>query len=238
MRSRLRRRSTYLVGVPLVLVILAVLVVVVGPYVYINYIEGPPPEELAFEPVAKDRSGASAGEPRSLDGAWRVASGSQAGYRVEETLFGQGTTAVGRTAAVEGRFVLAGTVVQSGDFEVDLQTVSSDRAARDREFQGRIMDTARFPMARFRLSAPLTLRRLPADQAAVDVSARGRLTLRGTSKPVNVALAARRNGPQLEVQGSIPVVFADYGIPNPSLGPAQTEDHGTIEFLLVFTRDN
>ena len=32
----------------------------------------------------------------------------------------------------------------------------------------------------------------------------------------------------------IPVVFADYKIGNPSAGPANTEDRGVVEFLVVF----
>jgi hypothetical protein len=32
------------------------------------------------------------------------------------------------------------------------------------------------------------------------------------------------------------VTFADWNIPNPSFGPASTEDHGLIEFLLVLAR--
>ncbi len=51
---------------------------------------------------------------------------------------------------------------------------------------------------------------------------------------MTVTLAARRNGPHIEIQGSIPVAFADYGIPNPSFGPARTDDRGAIELLLVF----
>jgi len=41
---------------------------------------------------------------------------------------------------------------------------------------------------------------------------------------------------KIEVNGTIPIVFADYGIPNPSFGPASTEDNGVLEFLLVFTK--
>jgi hypothetical protein len=36
----------------------------------------------------------------------------------------------------------------------------------------------------------------------------------------------------------IPVVFADYGIPSPSFGPATVEDNGEIEFLVTFTKSN
>ena len=232
-RPFLRRRTTYLVGVPLLLGLGALLLVVVAPYVYIHYIEGPAPAELAFEPAA---AGSRSAAPVRLDGTWRVAPGSQAGYRVDETLFGQGTTAVGRTEAIRGRFVLDGTTVRSGAFTVDLREVSSDREARDQQFQDRIMATADFPTATFRLVAPVTLRRLPADLTTVRVSARGRLTLHGKTRRVTVALTTRRNGAHVEVQGSIPVAFADYGIPNPSFGPARTDDRGTIEFLLVFVR--
>jgi hypothetical protein len=33
-----------------------------------------------------------------------------------------------------------------------------------------------------------------------------------------------------------PVVFADYNITNPSIGPITTEDNGALEFLIVFDR--
>ncbi len=235
-RSRFRRRSTYLVGLPLLVAVLAGLIIVIGPYVYIHYIEGPPPAKLAFEPAAKRPPPGESTARADLDGTWRVTAGSQAGYRVQETLFGQGTTAVGRTAAVEGSLVLDGRVVRSGSFRVDLRTVTSDRDARDRRFREQIMDTARFPIATFRLSAPATLRRVPADLVTIRTAIRGRLTLHGRTRPVTVLLSARRNGRHVEVQGSIPVVFAEYGITNPSFGPAKTGDRGEIELLLSFER--
>ncbi len=64
----------------------------------------------------------------------------------------------------------------------------------------------------------------------------GELTLRGTTKTVTVELDATRSGERIHVSGSIPITFADWGIPNPSFGPASTEDHGELEFLLVFAR--
>ena len=41
---------------------------------------------------------------------------------------------------------------------------------------------------------------------------------------------------QLEVNGTIPITFDDWGIPNPSFGPISTENHGEIELLVVFER--
>jgi hypothetical protein len=39
----------------------------------------------------------------------------------------------------------------------------------------------------------------------------------------------------ISVSGTIPVTFADYGIDNPSGGPATTSDSGSLEFLLNVT---
>ena len=50
-------------------------------------------------------------------------------------------------------------------------------------------------------------------------------------------LKAERTTAGLEVQGSIPVLFSRWGIPNPSFtGFVTTQNHGTMEFLLDFRR--
>jgi hypothetical protein len=48
---------------------------------------------------------------------------------------------------------------------------------------------------------------------------------------------AQRNGDQLEINGSLDIQFADWGIPNPSIGPISTEDHGVLELLIILARD-
>lgn len=53
------------------------------------------------------------------------------------------------------------------------------------------------------------------------------------TKPVTFDVRARRPGDRLEINGAIPVVFDEWGIPSPSFGPAEIEDRGTVEFLLV-----
>ncbi len=134
-------------------VVAAVVLVVGGTYVYIHFIEGDPPAPLSIDTVTTNRPSA---DPSSTtravadpDGTWTPASGSIVGYRVEEKLFGQSTTAVGRTSDVDGKLVIGGEVVSEASFTVDLTTVKSDRSQRDNQFQGRIMDTARFPTATF-----------------------------------------------------------------------------------------
>jgi polyisoprenoid-binding protein YceI len=231
--SFFRRKSTYLIGVP----VIVILAVVVAPFVYIHFIEGPAPKKFALtKPTAGASTVSSGSATVSVDGEWKITAGSQVGYRVKETLFGQPNTAAGRTGSVKGNVTINGTTVPAADFTVDLTTVKSDQARRDAQFQGRIMDTATFPTATFKLTKPITLTSVPANRTPITASATGNLTLKGKTKSVTIELKAQRNGDKIEVTGSIPVTFADYGIDNPSGGPAATEDHGELEFHLFFAR--
>jgi polyisoprenoid-binding protein YceI len=179
---------------------------------------------------------ASTTSPATLDGSWTATAESLAGYRVKEVLFGQDTEAVGRTSQVTGSLTIAGTVVETTEFTVDMASVTSDEERRDNQYRGRVMDTDTYPTSTFVLTAPIDLASVPDDLVEVTSAATGDLTLRGTTKAVTFELKARRNGELIEVNGSIPIVFEEWGIPNPSFGPAQTEDNGIIEFLLVFER--
>jgi len=54
----------------------------------------------------------------------------------------------------------------------------------------------------------------------------------GTSPQVTFALEARDTGSTMQANGSIPVFFSDWSIPDPSFaGFATTQNHGEIEFL-------
>jgi polyisoprenoid-binding protein YceI len=158
------------------------------------------------------------------------------GYRVKEVIFGQATEGVGRTSAVEGSVVIDGTAVTSADFVVQLATIVSDSDRRDGQFNSRIMDTAAHPTATFSLTSPISLPPDAATGAAVDATATGDLTLRGTTKSVTFPVSARLEGASVKITGTIPVVFAEWSIPNPSFGGITTEDNGDLEFLLVLAR--
>jgi polyisoprenoid-binding protein YceI len=227
--------------------IAAIVVLVVGvPFVYIHFIEGPAPAPLALSTATTATTAAggttgsttgatSAGSSTvAVDGTWKVSSGSQAGYRIKETLFGQSNTAVGRTSAVTGTIAISGTTVTAGSFSIDMTKVTSDRSQRDSQFQNRIMDTADFPTATFTLSQPIQLNTLPANGVEVTEKATGNLTMHGTTKSVTFTVTARRSGATIQISGSIPITFADWNISNPSGGPATTEDHGILEFLVNF----
>jgi polyisoprenoid-binding protein YceI len=217
--------------------VVLVIVVVGGPFVYIHFIEGTAPPRLAIPTTTS--TGASGSAPtadQSADGTWRISSGSQAGYRVQEVLFGQDNTAVGRTGDITGTVSIAHSAVTAGSFTVNLSTVTSDRSQRDGQFRGRIMNVARYPNATFVLSQPITLPAGAESGKTVSVQATGQLTLHGTTRQVAVSMQARLSGGAMQVSGSIPITFADWNITNPSLGPVTTQDHGTMEFLLNLSR--
>jgi polyisoprenoid-binding protein YceI len=214
-----------------------------GPFVYIHFFNGSTPPALSLSPSsspATTPSGtatANTAASGSVTGAWTVGSGSIVGYRVNEVLLGQSATAVGRTTSVSGHLTVAGTTVTAAAFTVPMATVHSDKSQRDGQFDGRIMDVAQYPTGTFTLTSPIDLAPLPATGVIKDYTAHGRLTLHGTTRAVTFTLTAERKGGQIEVSGDIPVLFSDYNIQNPSFaGFVTTQDHGLLEFLLVFNR--
>jgi polyisoprenoid-binding protein YceI len=223
----MRKRTLLLLPVGLVVLVAA------GVLLYTKVIADDPPERLTFGDTASTVAGASSA---GVDGTWKVTTGSTAGYRAKEILFGQSVTAVGRTEAVTGDMTIQGTTVSTARFTVDMTKVKSDRSQRDGQFHGRIMDTSQFPTAEFVLTSPISIGSLPADKADVAVPVKGRLTLKGKTNDVTFELKTRRNGSNIEVNGTIPVTFSDYGIDNPSGGPAQVGDEGEVEVLLVLAR--
>lgn len=210
--------------------------VTAGPFVYINFIQAPQPAALSLDaPGSSAEVPAGSAVRADIEGAWRVSGGSQAGYRVDEILFGQNVTAVGRTEQVTGDLRIEGARVVSGTFTVDMASVRSDRDQRDSQFRGGIMNTAQFPTATFALTGPVDLGSTPEVGQQVTARATGDLTVHGQTNSVTFDLTAQRTADGFRVNGSIPVTFADYGVDAPNFGGIAVEDAGTIEFLLAFS---
>ena len=246
LREVLKRRWKWLLLiVPVTLFVL----IEAGTYVYIHFISPDPDPVLTFSSLSTDSASASGSAPASagsgdpaqtaagaIDGTWKVTTGSEVQYRVQEVLNGQDNEATGDTTAVTGELVIAGAAVSSASFTVDMKQVSSDESRRDGQFQNRIMETSTFPTATFELTTPIELGSIPENGVEITVKATGQLTLHGTTNTVTFDLLARRNGAHIEANGTIPITFSDYDIDNPSGGPASVGDNGDLEFLLVFTK--
>ena len=104
------------------------------------------------------------------------------------------------------------------------------------------MNVSTYPTGTFTLTSPIDLAPVPAVGVIKSYTAHGNLTLHGTTRAVTFTLTAERSvaktgGAQIEVAGDIPVLFSDYNIQNPSFaGFVTTQDHGLLEFLLVFSK--
>jgi len=180
-----------------------------------------------------------------LDGTWNVDSSigsssdstdSFVGYRVQEQLASIGAnTAVGRTPNVSGTLTIAGTKLTAASITADLTALQSDDQRRDGQLVSHGIETGTYPTATFSLTAPVDLGADPTDGHEIDVTATGQLTLHGQTKTVQVPLKARLSGSIIEVVGSLPIVFSDYGIVKPtSFAVLTVADQGTMELQLFF----
>jgi polyisoprenoid-binding protein YceI len=171
-----------------------------------------------------------------FDGDWVPTSASEFGYRVDEVIAGVNVTAVGRSNEIEGSMTIEGTSVTAVDVEVRVENITSDDSRRDGQFRGRIMSADEFPTATFVLTEPIELGEIPDEGEQITATATGELTLRGVTNPVSFEVTAEATADRIGVLSTdgIEVVFADYGIDNPSFGAIEVEDEGRVEFVLVF----
>lgn len=244
----MRRRTKFVLGGLVGLVVL----IGGGSFVYVRFIHEADPAFTADDVFDRlddttDSNGSNGDTPigaaLSAEGTWSTTSESLVGYRVKEQVNGFATEATGRTSDVVGTLTIDGTAVVATEFSVDLTTVASDDARRDSQFRGRIMHTDEFPTATFVLTTPIDFGAGTngssnlQDGTSVEVHATGDLTLHGVTRSVTFTLSASVKNGRIGIVGWIPVAFADYGIDNPSFATVTTDDHGTIEFVLVLAHD-
>jgi hypothetical protein len=202
--------------------VLLVVVVVAGGYALVVLPGGdaPPPPRLSG-------GGSAAGR----GGVLRPGAGSFAGYRVHEKYLGVGVrTAVGRTRRVTGTVTVAAGRVTAADLTADMRVLRSDRAQRDQALEGRAIETARYPRARFTLTGPVRI-------GASARRAAGTLTLHGRRAAIAVSVRGRAAGGRVELVGSAPIGFRRFAIQPPSVaGLVTVDDHGLLEFRLVLHR--
>lgn len=215
--------------------------VTVGPWAYINLIRDDAPSALTIDDGGSPTIPSGSIEQDEItdpSGQWTVVSGGESvvGYRVKEILFGQSTEGVGRTDDLVGNLTIENSQVTNVGFTVQMGTLTSDAANRDRQFNSRIMDTSTYPTASFSLTQPIALPANAVSGEIVNVTAQGNLTLRGTTKPVQFPLQAKVEGGTFTVVGNINIMFDEWGIPEPSLPGINVDPDGLLEFSLVFGR--
>jgi polyisoprenoid-binding protein YceI len=188
-----------------------------------------------------------AATPGGAGGTWKVADGSEAGYRVREKLVNQSSTteAVARTTKISGGLVLdtsGGTLTATAlHFTADLSAlVSQDRYAvfqtyqRDFFIRTVYLMTDQFPDADFtadKVTVPAGISSGP-----VSFTVTGNLTVHGETKPVTTLVRIQLTGDQVEVAGSINIDMRDFNISVPDISFTKAEPGVVIEYRLLLTR--
>lgn len=183
-----------------------------------------------------------------LDGTWTVdaetgeftledATGSFAGFRVDEELASVGAfTAVGRTGDVSGTLEIVDEHVTSAEIAVDLTTLQTDDRRRDGAVQ-RALGTSQHPTATFVLTEELPIEGAIESGEPVSIAAPGHLTVKGITQPIVVDIEAQLVGSVIAVVGSVEITFADFDVTVPQVPVVlSAEDHGIMEFQLLFTK--
>lgn len=197
--------------------------------------EAAPATTAASEPAASATT-ATPSTTGDVSGVWNISQDSTLGYRVSEVLGGVDTEGAGRTNQVTGTLTIEGTAATAAEFTVDMASITSDSDRRDGQFRDRIMSTNDFPTSTFVLTAPIEFGTIPPEGEQITASATGDLTLRGVTRSVTFEVTAQIENGRIGVLGSIPVLFSDYEIPDPSNGFAVVKDNGLLEFVLVFDK--
>ena len=196
-------------------------------------------KETSVDAISSANTPSNSGRT-SADGKWKLKQDPDAfvGYHIQEIFTPSvvKVTAEGFTPAVEGTMTVAGTSISDVQVKADMTKLKSDKAMRDSAIQKRGIETATFTEATFKLTQPITLAAAPQKDQEIDATAKGDLTLHGVTKPVEVSIQAGWTGAQVKATGSAPIVLADFGMTQLTLGPATIEDRGEVEFDLRFAK--
>jgi polyisoprenoid-binding protein YceI len=177
----------------------------------------------------------------SLDGTWTVRPGGESyvQYRVKEQLVGAvlQTDATGRSSSVDATMTIRGSTISGVSATADLVTLTSDKDRRDRYIRDNGLQSHRFPTATFVATQPITLAEAPQKGEKVTTRARGMLTLHGITHAVTWPLVGRWDGTTVQVVGTLPIRFVDYGITPPNIGGfVAVGGTGRIELALFFAK--
>jgi polyisoprenoid-binding protein YceI len=206
--------------------------------------DSPPPAVL--DPAPSTTAGQATGTTQAdgaatPDGTWQVGDdgSSYVGYRVKEQLafLDSPSEAVGRSTAVTGTMEVAGDTVEKVRIEADLTRLTSDETRRDNAIRQRGLESDRYPTATLELAEPIKLATAPVQGQEVRGQGKGRLTVHGVTREVDLDLRGRWSGSTIQVVGQLPVKMSDYQIQAPRFGPVVSiEDSAAVEFSLVFER--
>ncbi len=162
-------------------------------------------------------------------------------YFVEEEFFGQAVpfvTAIGKTSALNGSVALQidgnSVQIESGTFEADISTLTSDRPRRDQAIRDRWLQSGRYPIATFVATEALNV---PADAAFgqdINFQVSGDMTIREVTNPLTWDMTARIDDGTLAGTATTFFYMKDYGFDPPDIAGILRVTDGvtvTVDFV-------
>jgi len=219
-------------------VVLALVVVLLAPFVYSEVQEGRTPPPLGLQSPGEETASAEPAEPGpfDVDGEWTIGPGSEAGFRAEvQDVPSDEEVLLGVTPDVSGTFRVVAGELRTATVTTQTATLSTGSAVADRQLR-QALETDLYPTALFSIISPLDVGALSSTTGPVRLEVSGALTLRDETQPVTVALDLRRSGEGVLATGAIAVRFSDFGIAVPPAAPVQVDDEGTVEVRLEVVR--
>ena len=219
-------------------VVLALVVVLLAPFVYSEVQEGRTPPPLGLQSPGEETASAAPAEPGpfDVDGEWVVGPGSEAGFRADVLdVPADEAVLLGVTSDVTGTFRVRSGSLETATVTVETTTLRTGSAVADRQLQ-QALETDLYPTTLFSLTSPLDVSELGTTTTPVRLEASGALTIRDETEAVTVALEAQRSGDGVLATGAIGVRFSDFGIAVPPVAPVQVRDEGTVEVRLQLVR--
>jgi len=161
-------------------------------------------------------------------------------YFVEEEFFGQAVpfvTAIGQTRALNGSVALqieGNTVIESGTFEADISTLTSDRPRRDQAIRDRWLQSSRYPIATFVATDVLNVP-VDADYGQdIRFQISGDMTIREVTNPLTWDMTARLDGDRLSGTATTFFYMKEYGFDPPDIAGILRVTDGvtvTVDFV-------
>lgn len=165
-----------------------------------------------------------------ISGRWTITEDSLAGYQIAEIVSGTAMSMTGRTDRVTGTVVIDSSVITEAEVSVDIGSISTDNAERDRFFNDVVLQSQKYPTATFTLVEPVFLS--PEEGSVHRVEVTGEVTIHGVKRVETAELEiffSEEN--TVEIIGSIPISFSEYNIDFPT-----TADSSTLELYLYAER--
>jgi polyisoprenoid-binding protein YceI len=152
------------------------------------------------------------------------------------------TDTIGRTRNVEGELVLdlsAANPLVSGEFVVDLRTLTSDDSRRDNRIRNEWLESTRYPLAEFVATAVENFPASYSEGQTITFQLLGDMTIRETTQPVRFDVTATLTGNSITGTATAEMRMTDFGFNPPAMANLFTvADEFTVEITFTAQEAN